>query len=63
MNIEIKINNKNGDKELYLFGEFQASWDSKVDNMETIIPYALDCAVEIGKKEKEMEILKVLGVK
>jgi len=48
--------------ELYILGKFQASWDIKVDFMKVILPYAIERAIEIGKKEKAKEIRKVLEI-
>lgn len=62
MNIEIKCNEKSGDKELYLFGDFQASWKATVDDLKIVIPYAIERAVEIGKDQKAKEIRKALGL-
>jgi predicted metal-binding protein len=62
MNIEILDNFDTAEKELYLFGEFQASWDSGVDILKVIVPYAIDRAVRIGEKRKAQEIRRVLEI-
>lgn len=61
MRIEIKINSQ-GDKELYINDSFQASWDKRVNDKDTIIPYALDCAYELGRKSIQKEFKKLLGL-
>ena len=58
---EIIINNE-GDKELYLFGEFQARWDSSVDDYNIIIPYAIKQAIKIGEDKKLKQLKKVLSL-
>ena len=62
MNIEIKINKLHEVKELYLFGDFITSWNIGVDDMKIIIPYAINAAVELGKKDKIREIRQALGI-
>lgn len=61
MNFEIKLSSETGEKELYLFDEFQASWDAKVSDMK-IIQYAIGRAVEIGKETKAKEVREALGL-
>lgn len=62
MKIAIKINENTGDKELFLEGEFIASWNSSVDDMSIIIPCALDEAFSMGEDSKRKQILSVLGL-
>jgi hypothetical protein len=62
MNIEIKINESTDEKELYLFGDFIASWGKLVDDLKIIVPYAINAAVEIGKRDKAREIRQALGL-
>jgi hypothetical protein len=62
MGSEINIKITENRKELYLFGIFEASWDKSVSDMDIIIPYAVRAALNIGKKEKENEIKKALGL-
>ena len=62
MSIKIIENPESQKKELYLFGEYIASWHQPVDTMEVIIPYAIKEACEIGKREKAAELRKVLGL-
>ena len=61
MNIEIRLNKDTKEKELYLFGEFQASWNMQVDDKKVILPYAIDAAVKIGEDRKAAEIRRALG--
>jgi len=49
MKIEIRLNEETEEKELYLFGDFQASWNILVDDSKVIIPYAIDAAIKIGE--------------
>ena len=69
MKIEIKISKGNkklglskGDKELYLNGDFVASWAGRIDVMKIIIPLALDHAFEMGRESKLREIREVMGI-
>lgn len=61
MSIEIKTEGK--DKILYLFGEYEASWSAKADDMAVIVPYAIERAKEIGKREAKAEIRKLLDIR
>ena len=59
-NFEIKI--VSGEKALYLFGEFEASWNADVDDLKIIVPYAIAKAFQKGKEAKAKEIRKVIGL-
>ena len=60
--IEIRYNADTYEKELYLYGEFQASWDRHIDDMKYIIPFAIERAIEIGKEQKIKEIKRALNL-
>ena len=61
MKLEIVIA-RNGDKELFLNDKFLASWGPLADDMEIIIPYALEAAFKLGRENKQEEIKEVLGL-
>ncbi len=63
MNFEIKPAKSKDDKELWLDGDFVASWLSSVDDMEVIVPYAIDHAYKLGQEAKAAEVCRVLGLR
>ena len=57
----IRIQKEGPDQTLFLFGEFVASWNRNVSE-RVIIEYAIEEAVRIGRRQKQEEIKKVLGL-
>ena len=62
MNIEIRRNDVTGQKDLYLYDKFQASWPASVDDMTVIVPDAIERAIGIGEDRMAMEFRRLLRV-
>lgn len=61
-NIRVVYNEETREMDLYLYGDFIASWGKDVSVMGCIVPYAIAAAREIGRRDKEKEIQKALGL-